>query len=191
MKSPILALALGALCVAAQAHANEYATKMRAELATNISKWVESPIIVDAIKAQNAKTESYSQAEIDALDKSWRAEVGQAETPTITPVVDNAASRFLREQVAKSDGRIVEVFVMDARGLDVAASAPTSDYWQGDEAKFTNTYDKGAGAVDLGDVEFDESSQAYLAQISTTITDPATGKPIGAITVGLNVDALN
>ena len=75
---------------------------------------------------------------------------------------------------------------MDAQGLNVAASGLTSDYWQGDEAKFTETYGKGAGAVHFGEVEFDESSQTYQAQISVTVTDPATGQPIGAITVGVD-----
>ena len=79
---------------------------------------------------------------------------------------------------------------MDALGLNVAASDTTSDYWQGDEAKFTETYGVGPDATHLGDIELDESSQSYQGQISMTIVDPATGSAIGAITVGVNADAL-
>jgi hypothetical protein len=79
---------------------------------------------------------------------------------------------------------------MDARGLNVAASTPTSDYWQGDEAKFTDTYSQGPGAIHVGDVEFDESTQSYQGQVSIVVVDPDTGNPIGAITVGLNAEAL-
>ncbi|WP_233193072.1 hypothetical protein [Acidimangrovimonas sediminis] len=192
--APIAALLLGgALCAASAGSAaadNDFAPQMRAELANTLSRWIEDPVIVAAVKAQNAKTAGYDQAKIDALDAAWSHEVGKEDTPTISPVLDNAASRFLRDKVAASDGRIIEVFVMDAKGLNVAAAAPTSDYWQGDEAKFQNSFGKGKDGVDIGDVEFDESSQTYLAQISSTITDPESGTPIGAITIGLNTEAL-
>lgn len=191
---PLFAALCGALLLcgglATPARANDFAPQMQAELDSRAAKWIEAPVIVAAIKAQNVRTASYDQAKIDALDKAWRAEVGKPETPMITPVVESDAAKFLRKQIAQSDGRIVEVFVMDARGLNVAASAPTSDYWQGDEAKFQNSFGKGANGVDIGEVDFDESAQAYIAQISKVVTDPENGTPIGAITLGLNVDAL-
>ena len=48
----------------------------------------------------------------------------------------------------------------------------------------------GAGATHLSEVEFDESTQTYQGQISVTVTDPATGTPIGALTVGVDAEAL-
>jgi len=48
----------------------------------------------------------------------------------------------------------------------------TSDYWQGDEAKFTESFKGGSGAVHIGDVEFDQSAQAYLVQISVPVMPP-------------------
>lgn len=155
-----------------------------------INTWVADPVLVDAILAQNARTSGLSQDDIDALDSAWRAEVGQTDTPTIVPVLSGAAADFLRTQVAASGGRITEIFIMDGRGLNVAASDVTSDYWQGDEAKFTDTYDVGPGSVHFSEVEFDESTQRYQSQISMTIADPATGQAIGAVTVGVDVEAL-
>ena len=84
---------------------------------------------------------------------------------------------------------IAEVFIMDAQGLNVAASAVTSDYWQGDEAKFQQTYGVGPDAVHISEVELDESTQTYQAQVSLSLTDPATGALIGAVTFGLNAQA--
>ena len=43
---------------------------------------------------------------------------------------------------------------------------------------------------DDSDVELDESTQAYQAQFSVSIADPATGEPIGAMTVGVFAEAL-
>ncbi|MDX1785473.1 MAG: hypothetical protein R3210_05050, partial [Roseovarius sp.] len=107
---------------------------MRSYYQDVIAQWAQSDILVQAITEQNARTAAYDQARIDELDQAWRAEVGASQTPTITPVLTNTASEFLREQVAASGGTITEVFIMDARGLNVAASDVTSDFWQGDEA---------------------------------------------------------
>ncbi len=92
--------------------------------------------------------------------------------------------------MAAAGGAITEIFTMDLNGLNVAASDTTSDYWQGDEDKFSQTYLIGAGAVHISDVEFDESSQSYQAQVSITLVDPGTNAAIGAMTVGLNADEL-
>ena len=64
----------------------------------------------------------------------------------------------------------------------------TSDYWQGDEAKFKKSYNGGEGAVFIDDVEFDDSTQAYLVQISVPVKDG--GNVIGAITFGIDVDQI-
>ena len=171
-------------------HANEYEPAMRAYLEGDIVNWATSDAIIAAISAQNQQTSGYDQSRIDEMDAAWRSEVGEPDSPTIAPVITGQTADFLRAQVAASAGRITEIFVMDARGLNVAASDVTSDYWQGDEAKFTETFARGASAFHFSEVEFDESTQRYQAQISITITDPATGQPIGAMTVGIDAEAL-
>jgi hypothetical protein len=65
-------------------------------------------------------------------------------------------------------------------------SDKTSDYWQGDEAKFIKSYSGGKGAVFVDEVKFDNSTQAYLVQVSVPVKDG--DKAIGAITFGINVD---
>ncbi|KMW59608.1 hypothetical protein AIOL_004590 [Candidatus Rhodobacter oscarellae] len=183
-------LAAFAIAAATSASANEFAPAMESFMSTEIMNWANDAVIVSAIMDQNARYAGLAQADIDAMDQAWRAEVGMANAPTITPVLMNSASDFLRQHVAASGGMITEVFIMDNHGLNVAASDVTSDMWQGDEAKFSKTYPMGAGAFHLSDVDFDESTQTYQGQISMTIVDPASGAPIGAITVGVNADAL-
>ena len=189
MKTTLIA-GLAASALAVPAFANEFEPAMRAYFESEISSWMQDQVIIDAINGQNTTTMAYDQAEIDALDQAWRAEVGTDGAPTITPVLENAAAARLRALVEASGGQITEIFVMDGVGLNVAASATTSDYWQGDEAKFQETHGVGPDAVHFGEVEFDESSQQYQGQISVTITDPATGKPIGAMTVGVDAESL-
>ena len=162
---------------------------MRAFVESNIMSWAESPQVIDAVVAQNDKTSGSSEAQILEWDGQWRAQVGQADQPLIAEGMGTELSAFLGEQVAASDGRITEIFVMDAVGLNVAASDVTSDYWQGDEAKYTETFNAGSGAVFVDAVEFDESAQTYQGQISISLTDPATGNVVGAMTIGLNAEA--
>lgn len=182
--------ALATVAISAPALANDFEPAMRSFYEQEIHRWANDPILVDAIVSQNSATLSYDQARIDALDTAWRAEIGSSQSPTITPVISNSAADFLRARIEASGGRITEIFVMDNHGLNVAASSTTSDYWQGDEAKFIETHGVGPGAVHIGDIEFDESSQTYQGQISLTIADPTTGQAIGAMTVGVDAESL-
>ncbi|MDG4648917.1 PDC sensor domain-containing protein [Roseibacterium sp. SDUM158017] len=172
------------------AFADEFQPVLEAFLDAEIRSWSQSGEIVSAIRAQNAENANMNQDDILQLDGALRSEIGMAVTPTIDPVLGHAASDFLRARVGASNGRITEVFIMDAHGLNVASSGLTSDMWQGDEAKFTETFAAGAGAVHFSEVQLDESTQRYQAQISVTIVDPDTGEPIGAMTVGVDAEAL-
>lgn len=189
MKYPLMPAA--ALIVAAQvSHASDFDAAARAYLTNHVANWASDPILIDALRAQNGKTGGYGSSDIESLDQTWRAEVGAATTSLIDPVLNNAAAEFLRTQAESSGGMITEILLMDQVGLNVAVSHVTSDYWQGDEAKYTQTFGVGPTAVHVGEIEFDESSQTYQSQLSFTITDPANGEPVGAMTVGINAEAL-
>ncbi len=193
MTKPLINL-IAALAIIAGTHtagASEFDAKLSDLAAHEISGWASDPVIIAAIRAQNQITRNYTDAQIASLDKSWRSEVGAPAQPTIDPVLDNAAAEFLRGKRDQSSGLFTEIFIMDARGLNVAASDVTSDYWQGDEAKWQETYPVGPTAVHISEVELDESTQSYQSQVSLSITDPATGETIGAATIGVNVELLN
>lgn len=190
MRKIALAAVIATGAALPQAHANEFEPALRKFVESQVSEWIASPAIVEAIKAQNEKHAGLGQGDIDSLDQQWRAEVGASTTPLIDSVLRTPASSFLRDQLFASDGLITEIFLMDDKGLNVAASDITSDYWQGDEAKWQKTYSAGANAVHFGDVELDESTQQHQSQVSVSIIDPATGETIGAATIGVNVEYL-
>lgn len=169
------------------AFANEFEAPLRALAGAEIAAIVREPALIEAIRAQNAAHAGLAAAEIETLDQTWRAEVGAGSGPTIDPVLGNAASDYLRGVRDASGGLFTEIFAMDAVGLNVAASDITSDYWQGDEDKWSQTFGAGADAVHVGEVELDESTQTYQSQVSVTIVDPDTGAPIGAVTFGVDV----
>ena len=139
------------------------------------------PVLVDAVKAENAKGKS--MADIEAMDAKWKAHAGVADY--MQAIMDSPAGKYLA-QLRDSQPYYVELFLMDNQGANVAMSDKTSDYWQGDEAKFQKSFNNGAGAVFVDEVEFDKSAQAYLCQVSVPIMDG--GQAIGAITFGIDVD---
>jgi hypothetical protein len=191
-RTSLVAMVIGASALLAAApQAQDEFTAPLTELAKGeIAAFASDPALISAIIAQNAVTAAYDQAKIDALDAQWRAEVGTASKPLIDATLGNAASQYLAGVQAASAGKYTEIFAMDVKGLNVGQSTLTSDYWQGDEDKFTASFGAGAGAVHVGEVEQDESTQIFQSQVSVPVTDPATGAVIGAITVGVDVSML-
>lgn len=176
--------------VAAPLAQDEFTAPLTELARGDIATFASDPALVAAIVAQNAVTGAYDQAQIDALDAQWRAEVGAASKPLIDATLGNAASQYLAGIQADSAGKYTEIFAMDAKGLNVGQSTLTSDYWQGDEDKFTQSFGAGADAIHIGEIEQDESTQVFQSQVSVPITDPASGEVIGAITVGVDVSML-
>lgn len=141
-------------------------------------------VIVDAIKEANSKNQTLDS--IKLLDEQWQ----------ITPGLDAFMKSFMENACAAkiksfkdSKPFYSEIFVMDNQGAIVAMTDKTSDYWQGDEAKFKKSYNKGNGAVFVDNVEFDDSTQVYLVQVSVPVK--VDGRTIGVITVGIDVDVLS
>ncbi|MEE3100466.1 MAG: hypothetical protein VX463_11935, partial [Pseudomonadota bacterium] len=172
------------------ADANEFEPALKALAHDGLAAIAADPALVAAVKAQNAAG-APDQATIDQLDKDWRAQVGSGSAPLVDKVAANPGSKVLADARDASEGLITEAFAMDQVGLNVAVSDPTSDYWQGDEDKWRMTYKAGAGAIHISDVELDESTQTYQAQVSLPVVDPDGGAPIGAVTFGINVELLN
>ncbi len=171
------------------ASANEFRPEIETFMKQEIMGWLSDPAVISAIKAQNEKHASISDGDIDTLDKTWRAEAKAGGGDLTAAVLGNDLSKLLKTKKDAAGGKIAEMFIMDNKGLNVGQSDMTSDYMQGDEAKWQKTFSQGAGAMFIDEVEFDDSSKAFQSQASVTIVDES-GKPIGAITVGVNVEKL-
>ncbi len=182
--------AIAAITFSGMAIADEFEAPMKKLADSEIRMWIKDPAIVNAVKAQNQKNASLTQADIDRLDKQWRAETGASSQPMIKAVLSNDLSKFLKAKKDAGNGLYTEIFVMDNKGLNVGQSDITSDYWQGDEAKWQKTYSVGPNAIHVSDVKKDESTQTFQGQVSLPVVDPANNQVIGAITVGVNVEHL-
>ena len=155
---------------------------------TDLQEWINDPVIIYAIKEQNELHKGMNQLRINKLDYQWRE--ADSYDPLIVDLLDRQASVIARDRRAASKGVVNEIIVMDAYGLNVAISDRTSDYFQGDEAKWMETFKIGPEAVHISELEFDESTGKVQTQVSLTVVDPETGEPIGAVTLGISLEKL-
>ncbi|MTI00064.1 hypothetical protein [Roseibium sp. RKSG952] len=151
--------------------------------------WLKAPVVAISVQAQNTRRGVLSENQILALDRQWRAEREADDKPLIAATLTSPLSIYLLRRQADTLGLYTELFVMDRNGLNVGQSAITSDYWQGDEAKFQKTFNVGSKAVFVDDAEWDEERQIWRAQLNLTLTDDA-GSAIGAATVEINLTEL-
>ncbi len=143
----------------------------------------QEPKVVAKVKAQNAR--KVALAEIQRLDREWMAASGT--TPFMKAHLDNDCARALLAHAGELKA-MAEAFAMDNQGALVCTTRKTSDYWQGDEDKWSRSYHQGVGVEFVDKPQFDESSQTFAVQISVPVKDA--GQTIGALTVTLNLDRL-
>jgi hypothetical protein len=176
----IVAIGIGA-AAAQDAHVKpvtDYALK-------NVKPWLSDAIVVNAVNAQNVANANLKNYEINKLDNGW---IDRSDKKLIDSKMNNELSAFLRKKKEAGNGVIFEIFIFDNKGLNVGQTDLTQDFNQGDEAKYWKTYQVGPDAVFVDKVEKDKDRN--ISQVSLTIKDPATGKAIGAVTVGIDVDKL-
>jgi hypothetical protein len=189
--SSVLAAALALSCwPLTYAHSQDgHVAPVMSFIDAQVRSWISDPLIVATLKVQNARNSHLSERELRALDAEWRVEINRPSRPLIDQVLQSPLSNFLRKKEDEAYGAITEVFVMDARGLNAGQSGITSDYWQGDEEKFVKSFEKGPAAVFVDQARKDDSTQMLQSQVSITIVDEH-DHPIGAVTVGVNLDEL-
>ncbi len=143
---------------------------------------VTNSVFVQETIKQNKRGVSLS--EIKKIDEQWKN--AEEELPVQSEKLSNAAAKVIKEWVQRN-ANFVEIFVMDDQGAVVGENALTGDYWQGDEAKWKNSYKNKSGGLDVGKVKFDKSANQKLQQVSLPIIASG-GAVVGAITFGFKVN---
>lgn len=159
------------------------------DIIADLREMMASPIVSSAVSERNAARATLTQDEVDALDLIWREETkSNGAQPHIALALGSPLSTYLLRQQAASKGLYYEIFVMDLKGLNVGQSSITSDFWQGDEAKFQKTVPFGAGTVFIDEPEFNDETGVWVAQVNMTLDDK--GEVIGGSTIEVNLTEL-
>lgn len=170
--------------------AGEYEAELRELVRTKILPFVRQSIVIDSVKMQNQQNATLNARQINRLDRIWRDELKRAGGALINEVLAKPLSKYLK-QVKRDNGDLFNmIYVMDNKGLNVGQSDVTPDYWQGDEGKWRKTFLTGFGKIRIGKVKPDKRTKKLQSRVTVTIVDPATNRPIGAVTIGVNVGEL-
>lgn len=194
MKSIVFVLVAIFLCLHLQADlSKELSTKIDSsdKADAKVKAFVKKALIpqhintVFAAEVEKHNAKKLTLEHIIKVDKEWQA--AEDFLPIQEELTENATAEEVRN-IIKKHPAIKEAFVMGNQGAVVGENDLTSDYWQGDEAKWKNSFNSGKGGIDVGKVKLDKSTNSHLQQISMPIVKD--GKVIGAITFGIDVSKI-
>lgn len=164
LRSLIIAAALVATTASAQS-ARQVQKRAAAEV-VKLRATVSEPLIVDAVKKQNARALPLVAAKV--LDQRWF--VGKESVLKRQTITGPCADRLRALLVANP--AYTEAFVLDNQGAVVCANAPTINYWYGEQPHWQRAME-GETFTDL--------AKKSDALISVPVLDE--GRAIGAIRI--------
>jgi len=153
-------------------------------LINEIQRIAQSPEIIAAAKASNSK--QLGKAEILELDSRWMKLNGNV--PEADAIRSSEASKLLITAVNKHT-YFTEAILTGNQGETVGMNMTTTDYWQGDEEKFTAVYDtnKPSRKPDhhISRARWDKSSKTMISQVSVPVYDG--DEMVGTLTMGVDL----
>ena len=153
------------------------------DVVPEIIKVAANPVVVKAVMEQNDK--GITLAKIQEIDKEWID--AKAPNDFMKSLTSNAAAKELAK-IELRKAYFVEFILTDNQGANVAITGMTSDYWQGDEPKFTNAFADGKGDTYIARPQKDKSTGEVISQVSVPVMNG--GKAIGTLTVGVRAEKL-
>jgi ABC-type amino acid transport substrate-binding protein len=157
-------------------------------LARKIERWKDMPKLQALLQERNLKSRRFSKQEIAERDKKWNQAFLENDFSYSIALVDQEMSAQLREIKKQSQDMVTEIIVTDARGLNFAISDMTSDYWQGDETKFTEVFAKPANTIHFSEISYDESTKRFQIDLSVPLYSAGNLEPLGVMVFGLDVE---
>ncbi|HSX84657.1 MAG TPA: transporter substrate-binding domain-containing protein [Cellvibrio sp.] len=153
-----------------------------------MQQWTALPEVITAVMAQNDNQQTARQQAILEKDALWQSEFKAGNFSLSASLMSIPLSQQLRQFKTRSQGLITEIILMDGRGASVAISDMTSDYWQGDEAKFLLSFNKSPEMLFFEPVGYDESTRRFQVHVSLPIYAPDIEASIGVLTVGVDIE---
>jgi len=146
------------------------------------------PLLIDALREQNARLASKDQDWALTQDTAWHAERLNGSGPLQNATMATPASERLRVSVFASDRLISHAFLIDAQGRIAAEPFPSANFWQYPKPKFQYTFLKGEGARDTSWVQLSWDGSHPVCWRAETMIDPETRQPIGTLALEVNYE---
>ncbi len=133
---------------------------------------VQDKAILDAVRIANDRDRDTTAEQIQALDRKWRSS-GEEMPKQLTDEKCNESLKLFQ----RTFKGFAEIFVTNARGLKVCQTNKTTDYYQGDEDWWKQTFRRGKPRYAF--LRFDRSTRILAVPIYLPVRDPASGDVIG------------
>ncbi|MNF95932.1 hypothetical protein D3C84_787040 [compost metagenome] len=153
----------------------------------HLQRWGRSQSLLDSLRRNGGP--ALQPATISDLDQQWRNELESPRQPLIDSIRQLPASALLAGIQRQHAPLFNELILTDQRGLIVGMSEVTSDYWQGDEAKFNNARTLKPDQLLIEPISYDASTQSFQVQVSAPLHDPQQRDFLGVLTFGINIEA--
>jgi len=175
-----LAVAIAVGCLGSHGLAAGDDPALQAKLnarAQTLKDWANSPAVVAAVKAVNAKV----PADYAAMTEARWAELSVLD-PFVRSFTQNEAAAYLK---STKTPEVSEAFVSAANGMKVAFLSKTTSWNHKGKPKHDVPM---SGKTWQGEIEVDKSTGTQQIQVAVPVMDG--GKPIGSLVVGLSVSKL-
>ena len=134
------------------------------------------PEVIKLIALANEKNARYTPKEIMEIDQQWQETEG-VDLFVVSLITNDLAEKLKAFQ--KKHRTLVEIFITDQRGLLIASTNKTSDFFQGDERWWQEIYELKDPKGFWGDVAYDESALAEAVPLYLAIFDDKQQEVLG------------
>jgi hypothetical protein len=168
----------------------EHKPRVEAYARDFISRFVGDPMLHSVVRESTKSHSKLDWGEARALDRRWRDELAdKMPDGLVDAVTHNALSKWLKEQQAAAPGgAVTEILVIDGLGWNIGQTAPTADFFQGDELQWQDILPNTETAIAVSELEDNGHGQRSLALVSLPIADGPSN--IGVITLGVDVSKI-
>lgn len=176
--------------------------RIRAQVDQRVAPLLTSGSLRALLVKSNRLNSQLDMAAIHQADLKWMAASNEGSQPAwIQAVIGSKESQFLKKWQEKQQGLFREILLTDSRGLLVASSEMTSDYYQGDEEKVIQPlqmastpssvrhngwFDRGDGHYPTALIDYDASTGRFLVHISYLIRDGQ--QLLGVLCLGIDLE---
>ena len=153
-------------------------------LSSSAKTLLNLPSLVEQVQISNESP--LSESEIKRLDQLWIKESKQVKHPDGLAMLNLPLSKVFKKWQLQFKGVVTELILTDNQGKNIAISKLTSDYWQGDENKFTKIF-KQSKDFNFDSVTYDASTHHFQVQLSFPVLDD-NNSHIGVLILGVDVE---
>ncbi|WP_199456585.1 MULTISPECIES: substrate-binding periplasmic protein [unclassified Marinobacter] len=168
---------------------HQQVTRIAGELARSLASEVDLQRALHQGSHYNTFTDILTQ------DTVWQALAPASMTPLARQILELPASRALAHWQSKQAPLVTEILLIDSQGALSAMSQLSSDYWQGDEAKFQDLVEETSQGLTrrqdfwVSPIRYDASTSRFQVIVSfpLPLDEPNNGVE-GVLSIGLAIE---